>query len=207
MHCELRFLPLLYLLHLLWCNCSNKLSAQESASNPTPLQVTSSNTDLPNFHKVTDTLYRSGQPTQAGMKQLKEFGITTIVNLRSFSSDRDEIGTTGLAYEHIYMKAWHPEEKEAIRFLQIVTDPKRTPILVHCHYGSDRTGTMIALYRMAVQCWTSEDAIREMSEGGFGFNKIWFNLPQWLESLDIAAIRAQSGIVVGPPRPPIPAVK
>ena len=80
---------------------------------------------VPNLHKVSDNLYRSAQPTAQGMKNLKRMGIETVVNLRSFHSDRDEIGNTGLGYEHIYMKAWHPERKEIVRFLQIVTNPKR----------------------------------------------------------------------------------
>jgi len=106
---------------------------------------------VPNLHKVSDTLYRSAQPSAEGMRNLKAEGIETIVNLRSFHSDRDEIGDTGLAYEHIYMKTWHPEEEEAVRLLQIVTNPKRSPVLVHCQHGADRTGTMCALYRIAVQ--------------------------------------------------------
>jgi len=89
---------------------------------------------VPNFHKVSDTLYRSAQPSEEGMRNLKAMGIETIVNLRSFHSDRDEIRNTGLAYEHIYMKAWHPEEEEAVRFLQIVTNSKRAPVLVHCQH-------------------------------------------------------------------------
>lgn len=39
-------------------------------------------------------------------------------------------------------------------------------------HGSDRTGTMCALYRIAVQGWSKEDAIREMTAGGFGFHRI-----------------------------------
>jgi protein tyrosine phosphatase (PTP) superfamily phosphohydrolase (DUF442 family) len=128
------------------------------------------------------------------MRNLQGRGIVTIVNLRSFHSDRDEIGNTGLAYEHIYMKAWHPERKEAVRFLHIVTDPKRTPVLVHCQHGADRTGTMIALYRVAVQGWSKDDAIREMTTGGFGFNEIWTNLPDWVRDLDIDALRREAGI-------------
>jgi len=61
------------------------------------------------------------------MKNLEKLGIATIVNLRSFNSDRDEIENTRLTYEHIYVKAWHPERKEVVRFLQIVTNPERTP--------------------------------------------------------------------------------
>lgn len=179
-------------------------AAQEITTEPTKSAARETIQGLPNFHQVTDSLYRSGQPTAEGMQHLKKLGVTTIVNLRSFHSDRDEIGNTGLAYEHIYMKAWHPEEKEAVRFLQIVSDPKRTPVLVHCHYGSDRTGAMVALYRMVVQCWPKEAAIEEMREGGYGFNEIWINLPWWLDSLDISTLRAQSGILLGPPRPVVP---
>lgn len=153
----------------------------------------------PNLHKVSDQLYRSAQPTAEGMRNLKEMGIETVVNLRSFHSDRNEIGNTGLAYEHIFMKAWHPEYKEVVLFLQIVSNPKRTPVLVHCQHGADRTGTMTAIYRIAVQGWSKEDALREMTEGGFGFHDIWVNLVPWIDSLDFAAIRRDAGLEEPPP--------
>ncbi len=150
-----------------------------------------------NLFRVNDQLYRSAQPTAEGMRQLKNLGLETVVNLRSFHSDRDEIGDTGLGYEHIYMKAWHPEEKELVRFLQIVTSEKRTPVLVHCHYGSDRTGLMCAVYRIVVQGWTKEEALREMQAGGYGFNSIWTNIVQYVQDLDVERIRNRAGL----PRP------
>jgi len=149
---------------------------------------------VPNLHKVSDTLYRSAQPSAEGMKKLKAMGIETVVNLRSFHSDRDEIGETGLTYEHISMKAWHSEEEESVRFLQIVTNPKRTPVLVHCQHGADRTGTMCVLYRVAVQSWSKEEALKEMTQGGFGFHGIWENLIQWINGLDIDRIKKKAGI-------------
>jgi protein tyrosine phosphatase (PTP) superfamily phosphohydrolase (DUF442 family) len=149
---------------------------------------------LPNLHKVSDILYRSAQPSAEGMKRLKAMGIETIVNLRSFHSDRNEIGETGLAYEHIYMKAWHAEEEDAVKFLQIVINPKRSPVLVHCQHGADRTGTMCALYRVAVQGWSKEEASKEMMQGGFGFHGIWENLIQWINGLDIEGIKKKAGI-------------
>ncbi len=149
---------------------------------------------VPNLHKVSEHLYRSAQPTAEGMRNLKALGIKTIVNLRSFHSDRDEIGQTGLGYERMYMKAWHPEEEEVVRFLKIVTDPKRTPVLVHCQHGADRTGTMCAVYRLAIQGWTKEEAIKEMTEGGFGFHSIWKNLIYWINGLDIEKNRWKAGI-------------
>jgi protein tyrosine phosphatase (PTP) superfamily phosphohydrolase (DUF442 family) len=149
---------------------------------------------VPNLHKISDTFYRSAQPSAEGMKSLKKMGIETIVNLRSFHSDRDEIDETGLAYEHISMKAWHPEEEDAVRFLQIVTNPKRTPVLVHCQHGADRTGTMCALYRIAVEGWPKEEALKEMTEGGFGFHGIWGNLVRWINGVDIEGIKKRAGI-------------
>jgi protein tyrosine/serine phosphatase len=149
---------------------------------------------LPNLHKVSEGLYRSAQPTAEGMALLKEMGIRTVVNLRSFHSDRDEIGETGLAYEHIYMKTWHPEDEEVVRFLQIVTDPARQPVLVHCQHGADRTGTMCALYRVAVQGWSKEEAVAEMTEGPFGFHGIHANLVAYVRDLDVEAIKRRAGL-------------
>ena len=149
---------------------------------------------VPNLHHVGTNLYRSAQPTAEGMRNLKDMGVSTVVNLRSFNSDRSKIRGTGLEYEHIYMKAWHPEREEVVRFLRIVTDPKRTPVLVHCQHGADRTGTMCALYRVAVEGWTKEAALREMREGGFGFHQVWKNLPPWIEKLDVEGIKKDAGI-------------
>lgn len=153
---------------------------------------------VPNLHRVSSNLYRSAQPTAAGMRSLKQLGVATVVNLRSFNSDRDEIGDTGLRYERIFMKAWHPEYEEIVRFLRIATDAGRGPVLVHCQHGADRTGTMCAVYRIAVQGWSKEEAIREMREGGFGFHEVWSNLPAWIDRLDVPALRREVGITNAP---------
>ena len=144
---------------------------------------------VPNLHKVSDALYRSAQPTKTGMKNLKDLGIETIVNLRSFHSDRDEIGLTDLAYEHIYMKAWHPEFEDIIRFLQIVMNTRRTPCLVHCMYGADRTGIMCAIYRIVAHGWSKSEAIQEMVGGGFGFHTLFNHLADYIKELDIDSVR------------------
>lgn len=174
---------------------ANLAIASESATNrpaswAQPIELEG----VPNLYKINDDLYRSAQPTAEGMKNLKKMGIETVVNLRSFHSDRDELGETGLGYEHIYMKAWHPERKEAVRFLKIVADSERTPVLVHCQHGADRTGTVCAVYRMAVQGWKKEEATREMTDGGFGFHEIFGNLPKWIEDLDLGSIKKDAEI-------------
>src|SRR5208283_4785774 len=92
---------------------------------------------LPNLHKVSNDLYRCAQPTAEGIQKLSSLGIKTVVNLRSFHSDAGMIGDTTINYEPIPMNARNPEEEEVVRFLRIVTDPKRVPLLVHCQAGAD----------------------------------------------------------------------
>lgn len=144
---------------------------------------------VPNLHQVSDILYRSAQPTATGMKNLRKMGISTVISLRAGHSDRNLVKGSGLVLEEIPMRAWHISVKQALRFLRIVTDPRRQPVLIHCQHGADRTGVMCGVYRTVVQGWHREDAVREMTEGGFGFHSIWRNLPAWLRKLNVTRLR------------------
>jgi protein tyrosine/serine phosphatase len=144
---------------------------------------------VPNLHKISDGLYRGAQPTAEGIRELKKMGIRTIVSLRPDNSDKNLLGDTGLAYEEIPCRAWHFENKNVVKFLKIVTDPSRQPVFFHCVHGSDRTGAMSAVYRVGVQNWTKEDAIKEMRAGGYGFHSIWMNLVGYIKNLDVSAIK------------------
>lgn len=146
---------------------------------------------LRNFYKVSDRLYRGAQPEEEGIRQLEQMGIKTVVSLELFHSDRSMLENTEsrMSYEHIYMQTWRPTEKDVIRFLKIVADSARTPVYVHCYHGSDRTGTMCAIYRIVTQNWTKEEAVREMREGGYGFHSIWKNLIEFIDQLDVENIR------------------
>jgi len=175
---------------LTWVGCVSVPIADRPATWAQPVELAG----VPNLYRISGELYRGEQPTSQGMQNLKKLGVKTIINLRSLHSDRDEIGDAGLAYEHIYMKPWHPEEEDVVRFLKIVTDPGRTPALVHCKHGADRTGTMVAVYRIAVQGWSKFEAIREMTQGGFGYHPIWSVLPLWVQTLDIDRIKRQAGM-------------
>ena len=149
---------------------------------------------LPNLHKVSKELYRGAQPTTEGMKQLEKLGIKTVINLRSLHSDSDEVKSTALSYEHIIMTTWNVEDKDVIGFLQIVTDSSRTPVFVHCQHGADRTGTMCAIYRIAVQNWSKDEAVEEMTKGGFGYHIIWQNLPNYIRKLNIEDIKQSASL-------------
>jgi len=143
---------------------------------------------VPNLHKVDEGVYRSAQPSALGMRNLDAAGFRTVINLRSFHTDKGEAKGTGLHLEQITMKAWHPEVKEVERFFSIVMEPANRPVLFHCWHGADRTGTLSSLYRVVVQGWAKESAIDEMVNGGYGFHAIWPNLPHWIRDFDVEAM-------------------
>src|ERR1017187_1173948 len=97
-------------------------------------------TGVKNCHQVATNLYRGAQPTAEGMKQLKMLGIRTVINLRAFHSDKDEVAGTGLKSVRFETKPWHAEEEDVIGFLKAVTDTNNLPVFVHCQRGADRTG-------------------------------------------------------------------
>lgn len=153
---------------------------------------------LPNFHKVAEGLYRGAQPTPEGFRELRRLGVRTVVNLRAMHSDEDEIREAGeadgLRRERIHFNTWHAEHEDVVRFLRIVTDREKQPVFFHCQHGADRTGTMCAVYRVVVQGWSKEDALREMREGGYGFHPIWQNLVDYFNNLDVERLKKEAGL-------------
>ena len=94
------------------------------------------------------------------------------------------------------MTTWNTEVKDVVHFLQIVTDSSRTPIFVHCQHGADRTGTVCAIYRITIQGWSKDEAIEEMTKGGFGFHGIWQNLPDYIRKLDVEKNKRNTGLSI-----------
>ena len=53
-------------------------------------------------------------------------------------------------------------------FLKLMDDPESYPVLIHCRAGLHRTGVLAALYRQEYECWSREEALRELKNNGFG---------------------------------------
>jgi len=130
---------------------------------------------VPNAGRVDDQLYRGAQPNLQSLTQLKKMGITTIVDLRAEDAgmrdlERKEAGKSGIRFVSIPIGGWaNPTNDEIAQFLSLFDG--RSKVFVHCHYGEDRAGVFVATYRIAIQKWTPEQAMREMYY--FGFNGFW----------------------------------
>ena len=155
-------------------------------------------TGLPNLHQVSPVLYRSAQPGIDGLNILnqhlaQQYGllveIKTVVSLRNNQGDDALVVPTGVRYEQIRFNTWNTKDEDVIRFLKIVRNPANQPVLLHCKHGADRTGMMVAIYRIVEQGWSKEAATAEMTSGGFGYHPIWSNLVRYIEKMDVNSIR------------------
>jgi protein tyrosine/serine phosphatase len=130
---------------------------------------------LPNFQKVNENLYRGGQPKSGGVKQLSELGIKSIINLRgdddASRAEEAEARAAGLSYFNVAMpRLYRPTHEQLSRVMAIIDAQENWPVFVHCKRGSDRTGTIIAVYRITKEQWTASQAITEAKRYGLS----WF---------------------------------
>ena len=127
--------------------------------------------ELPNFHQVNATLYRGGQPQSAGFNRLASIGIKTVINLRETDErekvEEKEARAAGLRYFNVPLDGLgRPSDEKVERVLSIINAPENQPVFVHCKRGADRTGTIIAVYRISHDGWTSEQAKVEAKRYG-----------------------------------------
>jgi tyrosine-protein phosphatase SIW14 len=127
--------------------------------------------ELPNFHRVSEKLYRGAQPKAGGFRQLSQLGIKTIVSLRA-DDDRSrtqeqEARAAGLSYFNVpFKRLGRPTDEQIDRVRALVNAPENQPVFVHCQHGADRTGTIIALYRIEHDGWTIDQARAEARRYG-----------------------------------------
>jgi protein tyrosine phosphatase (PTP) superfamily phosphohydrolase (DUF442 family) len=127
--------------------------------------------------EVAPGLFRGGQPSAEGVAWLKSKGIKTVLNLRHYHGDteKQQVESAGLRYERIALaSSGAPRPEQVARFLEIVRDPGLRPLYVHCLHGVDRTGAMMAIYRMEEERWSNIEAFAEMQY--FDANRIWRDL-------------------------------
>jgi protein tyrosine phosphatase (PTP) superfamily phosphohydrolase (DUF442 family) len=146
---------------------------------------------LSNLHQVTPTLYRSAQPDKTSGDALRKLGIKTVLSFRKRDKDEPLHKTQGVAFKRYPLYTWDIEEEDILAVMRILNNPANQPVLVHCAHGADRTGLMMASYRMIIQNWSKQAAIAEMKQGEYEYHVIWKNIERRIEKMDIAKMRAQ----------------
>jgi len=135
--------------------------------------------DLPNFERLHTYLYRGGQPSPDGVRLLKKMGVKTIIDLRetphAVAIERHvTLETGGMTYVNIPMGNFVPSSEKQAKYLATIDEACRKadgPVFVHCAHGSDRTGFMVALWRVSREQWSWAEAFGEMMRRGFQIHK------------------------------------
>jgi protein tyrosine/serine phosphatase len=148
--------------------------------------VDSSNPGLPiqNFCVVTpNVLWRGARPNKEGAAWLIQQGVRTIVNLELILDDKFALSQAAITDGNVYKVGYfriHDWEALPIlapsvaddhvaHFLSIVSDQPK-PVYVHCHSGMNRTGVMVAVFRVLIEDVDDEEAIVEMKR----YRGVWF---------------------------------
>jgi uncharacterized protein (TIGR01244 family) len=128
--------------------------------------------NIPNFQKVNDRLYRGAQPTDQGFQDLAQLGIKTVIDLRDIGehsqADEQKIVTSlGMRYVSIPMHGLSTPESDKVAAVQaLFNDANGGPVFVHCKRGADRTGMVIAVYRISHDGWDNKKALSEAKSNG-----------------------------------------
>jgi protein tyrosine/serine phosphatase len=122
-----------------------------------------------NFHQVDEHVYRGAQPSAEGLKSLATLGVKTIVDLRGGGDhtawEKSEVEKLGMQYVHVPMHGMQaPSNEDVAKVLALLDSPGASsdwPVFVHCKRGRDRTGTVIACYRIQHDHWKNQKALKE----------------------------------------------
>ncbi|MCC7527671.1 MAG: tyrosine-protein phosphatase [Candidatus Melainabacteria bacterium] len=144
--------------------------AEAVSAVETPVQAPAVQTDtvvhVRNFERVSANLMRGGAPSARAMKELKAAGVKTIVNLRGggAASKKEERAAMaiGLDYYNIPMGYADPNLTKVSSVLDIIRDPARQPVYIHCLQGADRTGMIVGIHRVLSDGWQFDRAYTEM---------------------------------------------
>lgn len=134
---------------------------------------------LSNVGRVAPHVLRGAQPGKEGYATLKSMGIRTVIDMRTTANEKNEVEAAGMKAIAVPIEMTRNGLKEKVdQVVALMADPAHQPVYVHCRHGQDRTGIVVAAYRMKQQGWSLIDAEVEMQ--AFGFNDIWVNFKKFI---------------------------
>jgi uncharacterized protein (TIGR01244 family) len=132
---------------------------------------------VPNFHQINDHVYRGAQPTDLGFQSLAKLGVKTVIDLREVSDrsaqERNSVESAGMRYVSIPFHGMSaPSPADVAKVLALFGDASAGPVFVHCRRGADRTGTVVACYRISHDGWNNEQALHEAKQDGMSWTEM-----------------------------------
>lgn len=124
-----------------------------------------------NFDRVDEQLYRGGRVNRLALEHLQSIGVKSVVNLRdddsSWPDEQDACHTLGMVYTNFPMSSIVPPSRATVVKILNTMQALPKPIFVHCLHGSDRTGLIVACWRInEYSDWTPKEAAWEAKEFG-----------------------------------------
>ena len=175
--------------------------AAEPAKRPADWATPVEGTSIQNLYLIEAGLFRGSQPTAAGFQELRALGVRTVLDLAGGKGDALLVPDGSLKLVQIRMSAMGLHDDRVLEALRVMIDPANRPLMVHCKQGADRTGALVALYRVVVQGWTKQKAVLEMKDGGFHHSELWVNMDYYVMKADVDALRQQLGLGDSPAKP------
>jgi protein tyrosine/serine phosphatase len=138
-----------------------------------------------NFSQVTTGVYRGGRPDEAGIGVLAQMGVKTIMDLENddaaIAAEKGWAEAAGIRFiSHPMNGLATPNDAQVNDTLATINDPANQPVFVHCMQGKDRTGLIIALYRVIDEGWAPKDAHDEMM--ALGYNSLLMAMNGYFEA-------------------------
>jgi tyrosine-protein phosphatase SIW14 len=170
----------------IFCAANAALLASRGPTDPAPAEKLDL-TGVPNSGKVRDFLYRGAQPSKNGYHELRDLGISIVVDLRTEPYERAgeqrSIESLGMRYVSIPTSGFYgPGDNQVAEFLKLLRDNPNKKTFVHCYFGDDRTGVMVAAFRIAEQHWTPDQAYNEMVT--FHFHRYLLFMGRYIKHFD-----------------------
>ena len=129
-----------------------------------------------NFGSVNDHIYRGAAPTPEGLKELASAHVAVIIDLREAGTATEEerrvAESLGMKYLNVPLPPFSAPTYDAVkRVLSLLTPDDAGRTFVHCRRGKDRTGTIVACYRIQHDGWNNQRAIQEAAEFGMSWTE------------------------------------
>jgi tyrosine-protein phosphatase SIW14 len=147
---------------------------------------------VPNFHEVNGHVFRGGQPSKEGWASLAKLGVKTVIDLRrteehSTEGERKAVEAVGMHYVNIPMNGFEiPTVDQTAAALSHIGETDT--VFIHCRQGRDRTGTIVAAYRMSHDRWDCSKAMNEA--GACGMHWYEFGMRRFLRAYPTAVVAA-----------------